>query len=216
MTGAGPLVFVVDDDPSVREATGSLLRSVGIDAVEVPHARAYLEHPRRGEARCLILDVRMPGLSGLELQREVNLDDDAPPIVFVTGHGDIPMAVRAMKLGAVEFLAKPFREHDLLDAVEHAVRLAERTRTERAAARTVRDRLDGLTEREREVLDFVVAGRLNKQIGAALGVSEQTVKVHRHNLMRKMEASSLPDLVRMVELLRGPARLDTSSIDEPR
>ncbi len=209
-------MFVVDDDPSVREAITSLLRSVGIDAVEVAHAQAFLDHPRRGDARCVILDVRMPGLGGLELQRALALEGEGPPIVFITGHGDIPMAVRAMKLGAVEFLAKPFREHDLLDAVEHAVRLAERTRTERAAARTIRERFEGLTDREREVLDFVVAGRLNKQIGAALGVSEQTVKVHRHNLMRKMGATSLPDLVRMVEVMRGPSRVDGSSTEDPR
>jgi len=202
MTAEEPLVFVVDDDPSVREATASLLRSVGIDVAEVPHAQAFLDHPRRGAARCVILDVRMPGLSGLELQREIARDADAPPIVFITGHGDIPMAVRAMKLGAVEFLAKPFREHDLLDAVEQAVRRDERARAERAAARAVHERYDALTEREREVLELVVAGRLNKQIGATLGVSEQTVKVHRHNLMRKMEATSLPDLVRMVAVIR--------------
>lgn len=203
MIAGDPIVFVVDDDPSVREAIVSLLRSVGHDTVDLPLAQDFLDHPRRADARCVILDVRMPGLSGLDLQRELALGQDAPPIVFITGHGDIPMAVRAMKSGAVEFLAKPFREHDLLDAVEHALRIDERTRTEREAARTIRARFDALTDREHEVLELVVAGKLNKQVGAALGVSEQTVKVHRHNLMRKMGATSLPDLVRMVELVRG-------------
>lgn len=206
MTVGDPTVFVVDDEPAVREAIVSLLRSVGLDAIDLANAQAFLDHPRRLEARCVILDVRMPGLSGLELQRELVAAADAPAIVFITGHGDIPMAVRAMKLGAVEFLAKPFREHDLLDAVEHALRLDERARAGRAATRAMRDRFATLTEREREVLDFVVAGKLNKQVGTALGVSEQTVKVHRHNLMRKMGAGSLPDLVRMVEQLRGGPR----------
>lgn len=203
MISGDPTVFVVDDDPAVREAIASLLRSVGIEAIDLANAQAFLDHPRRGDARCLIADVRMPGLSGLELQRELTGRDDAPPIVFVTGHGDIPMAVRAMKLGAVEFLPKPFREHDLLEAVEAAVRQDERARSERSTAQTIRERFATLTERERAVLDLVVDGRLNKQIGVALGVTEPTVKVHRHHIMRKMGAASLPDLVRMIEMLRG-------------
>jgi len=198
-------VFVVDDDLSVREAVSSLLRSVGLEVVDLPSAQAFLDHGRRDDAGCLVLDVRMPGLSGLELQHDLHRAGSAPPIVFITGHGDIPMAVRAMKLGAVEFLPKPFREHDLLDAVASALRRDERTREARSTARAIRDRYETLTDREREVLDPIVAGRLNKQVGAALGVSEQTVKVHRHNIMRKMGATSLPDLVRMIEVLRNEA-----------
>jgi len=197
------LVFVVDDDPSVREAVSSLLRSIGVRVVDLPSAQAFLEHELRAEAGCLVLDVRMPGLSGLELQAALAGSDSAPPIVFITGHGDIPMAVRAMKLGAVEFLPKPFRESDLLDAVSAAIRRDQQTRAARAQLRSIRACYDTLTEREREVVDPIVAGKLNKQVGAALGVSEQTVKVHRHNIMRKMGAASLPDLVRMIELLRG-------------
>lgn len=197
------LVFVVDDDPSVREAVSSLLRSVGHSVIELPSAHAFLDHPRRSDAGCLVLDVRMPGPSGLELQHDLAGTDGAPPIVFITGHGDIPMAVRAMKLGAVEFLPKPFRENDLLDAVSGALKRDAQTRSTRALMRTIRSNYETLTEREREVLDPIVAGKLNKQVGATLGVSEQTVKVHRHNIMRKMQAGSLPDLVRMIELLRS-------------
>lgn len=197
------VVFVIDDDPSVREAVSSLLRSVGIKVLDLPSAQSFLDHERRADAGCLVLDVRMPGLSGLELQHELSFGDASPPIVFITGHGDIPMAVRAMKLGAVEFLPKPFRENDLLDAVSTALRRDEEARATRAALHAIRARYATLTEREREVVDPIVAGKLNKQVGAALGVSEQTVKVHRHNIMRKMGASSLPDLVRMVELLRS-------------
>lgn len=197
------VVFVIDDDPSVREAVSSLLRSVGVKVLDLPSAQAFLEHERRADAGCLVLDVRMPGLSGLELQHELSFTDATPPIVFITGHGDIPMAVRAMKLGAVEFLPKPFRENDLLDAVSTALRRDEEARAARAALRAIRACYATLTEREREVVDPIVAGKLNKQVGASLGVSEQTVKVHRHNIMRKMGASSLPDLVRMIELLRS-------------
>jgi FixJ family two-component response regulator len=198
-----PAVFVVDDDPSVREAISSLLRSVGIDVVDLPSAHAFLEHERRHDAGCVVLDVRMPAMSGLDLQQELTRNGAAPPIVFITGHGDIPMAVRAMKQGAVEFLPKPFREHDLLDAVAGALRRDEQARSARSMLRSIRARYDSLTDREREVLEPIVAGKLNKQVGASLGVSEQTVKVHRHHIMRKMEASSLPDLVRMIEILRG-------------
>ena len=203
-----PVVFVVDDDPAVREAVSSLLRSTGLRVAEFDSARSFLDADAdadagRPEPSCLVLDVRMPGMTGLDLQRELVRRNVATPIVFITGHGDIPMAVRAMKLGAVEFLLKPFRENDLLDAVSSALRRDEQTRVARATVQAIRAGYDTLTEREREVVDPIVAGKLNKQVGAALGVSEQTVKVHRHNIMRKMGAASLPDLVRMIELLRA-------------
>ena len=211
--GHQPLVFVIDDDPSVREAVSSLLRSTGLRVVAFESAQAYLDAaPGRlddagdGAPSCLVLDVRMPGMTGLDLQRELVRLGGATPIVFITGHGDIPMAVSAMKLGAVEFLPKPFREHDLLDAVWAGVRRDDEARETRLALDAIRARYDTLTDREREVLGPIVDGRLNKQVGAALGVSEQTVKVHRHNIMRKMEAASLPDLVRMIEALRGSDR----------
>jgi FixJ family two-component response regulator len=203
-----PVVFVVDDDPAVREAVSSLLRSTGLRVAEFDSARSFLDADAdadagRPEPSCLVLDVRMPGMTGLDLQRELVRRNVATPIVFITGHGDIPMAVSAMKLGAVEFLPKPFREHDLLDAVWAAIRRHERHTEERVVIAAIRQRYDTLTDREREVLGPIVEGRLNKQVGAALGVSEQTVKVHRHNIMRKMGAASLPDLVRMIEALRA-------------
>lgn len=197
-----PAVYVVDDDPSVREAVSSLLRSTGLSVVEFESARSLLDRDGGDEPGCLVLDVRMPGMTGLELQRELVRRGATTPIVFITGHGDIPMAVSAMKLGAVEFLPKPFREHDLLDAVWAAIRRGEQMREERVAVAAIEARYATLTEREREVLDPIVEGRLNKQVGVALGVSEQTVKVHRHNIMRKMDAASLPDLVRMIEAMR--------------
>jgi FixJ family two-component response regulator len=206
-SSAQPVVFVVDDDPAVREAVSSLLRSTGLRVAEFDSARSFLDAgssgPELPEPSCLVLDVRMPGMTGLDLQRELVRRNVATPIVFITGHGDIPMAVSAMKLGAVEFLPKPFREHDLLDAVWAAIRRHIQHSEERVAVASIRQRYDTLTEREREVLGPIVEGRLNKQVGAALGVSEQTVKVHRHNIMRKMEAASLPDLVRMIETLRA-------------
>lgn len=204
---AEPTVFVVDDDPAVREGVSSLLRSTGLRVAEFDSAQRFLDEGLRAEdgqePSCLVLDVRMPGMTGLDLQRELVRRGVPTPIVFITGHGDIPMAVGAMKLGAVEFLPKPFREHDLLDAVWTAIRRHAQLREESLAVAAIEARLGTLTEREREVLGPIVEGRLNKQVGAALGVSEQTVKVHRHNIMRKMEAASLPDLVRMVELLRA-------------
>jgi len=206
-TAEQPVVFVVDDDPAVREAVSSLLRSTGLRVAEFDSARSFLDADTSGaeqlDPSCLVLDVRMPGMTGLDLQRELVRRNVATPIVFITGHGDIPMAVSAMKLGAVEFLPKPFREHDLLDAVWAAIRRHAEQVEERVAVASIRQRYDSLTEREREVLGPIVEGRLNKQVGAALGVSEQTVKVHRHNIMRKMEAASLPDLVRMIETLRA-------------
>jgi FixJ family two-component response regulator len=203
VTASDATVYIVDDDPAVREAVSSLLRSTGLCVVEFASARSYLDDERDAEPSCLVLDVRMPGMSGLDLQRELARRGVSTPIVFISGHGDIPMAVTAMKQGAVEFLPKPFREHDLLDAVWAAVRRDEQVQQARVAIGAIRARYETLTERERDVLEPIVAGRLNKQVGASLGVSEQTVKVHRHNIMRKMEAPSLPDLVRMIEALRG-------------
>lgn len=207
MTVENATVFVVDDDPAVREAISSLLRSVRLRVVEFESAREFLEHPRTPTKSCLILDVRMPGLSGLDLQLELSGSAASIPIVFITGHGDIPMAVRAMKAGAIEFLPKPFRDEDLLAAVSNALRRDEAARIEKHALDAIRARYATLTEREREVLLPIVKGTLNKQVGAALGVSEQTVKVHRHNIMRKMGAESLPDLVRMIENLKGSGTL---------
>jgi len=207
MTPPGATVFVVDDDPSVREAISSLLRSVRLDVVAFESARDFLDHPRPATAACLVLDVRMPGLSGLDLQQELAASEAPLPIVFITGHGDIPMAVRAMKAGAVEFLPKPFRDEDLLAAVSLALRRDETARLERSALEAIRTRYATLTDRERMVLLPIVRGTLNKQVGAALGVSEQTVKVHRHNIMRKMGAGSLPDLVRMIENLKAAGAL---------
>jgi FixJ family two-component response regulator len=200
-------VFIVDDDRSVREAISSLLRSVRLNVVEFESAKDFLDHPRPSTNSCLVLDVRMPGLSGLDLQAELAGSAASLPIVFITGHGDIPMAVRAMKAGAVEFLPKPFRDDDLLAAVSNALRRDEATRHEQRALDAIRARYAMLTERERAVLLPIVKGTLNKQVGAALGVSEQTIKVHRHNIMRKMGAESLPDLVRMIENLKGSGAL---------
>ena len=207
MAASDATVFVVDDDPSVREAIRSLLRSVQLDVVAYESARDFLDNRRPATNACLILDVRMPGLSGLDLQQQLSASDAPLPVVFITGHGDIPMAVRAIKAGAVEFLTKPFRDDDLLTAVTNALARDRAARREREALETVRTRYATLTEREREVLLPIVRGTLNKQVGAALGVTEQTVKVHRHNIMRKMAAGSLPDLVRMIESLRSAGDL---------
>lgn len=200
MTTALDTVFVVDDDLSIREALSSLIRSVGLRVETFPSAADFLQQPRPAGNACLVLDVRMPGLSGLDLQAEFARSGEPIPIIFITGHGDIPMAVRAMKAGAVEFLSKPFRDEDLLDAIRHAL---EQGRVARDEADELRSKYDSLTCREREVITFMIAGALNKQAAAELGVSEMTIKVHRHNIMRKMKVRSLPDLVRMMERLGG-------------
>src|ERR1700752_3949993 len=194
-----PIVFVVDDDPSVRETLADLIASVGLSVSAFKSAREFLASRRPDAPACLVLDVRLPGLSGLDLQRELARTEAPIPVIFITGHGDIPMSVRAMKEGAVEFLAKPFRDQDLLDAVQHALEIDRAARQERSLVADVRRRYESLTNREREVMRLVVSGLLNKQIAGELGSSEVTVKMHRGQVMRKMKAQSIVELLRMAE-----------------
>jgi FixJ family two-component response regulator len=198
---AASVIFVVDDDVAVRNSLRRLISSVGF-AVEVfPSARAFLEVPRSAVPGCLVLDVRLPGLSGLDLQRELTATDAELPIIFLTGHGDIPMSVRAMKAGAVEFLTKPFREQELLDAIRSAIERDRTMRAERQERTELRRRYASLTPRERDVLAGIVAGLLNKQIAGELGTTEATVKEQRGHLMTKMEAGSVAELARFAARL---------------
>jgi FixJ family two-component response regulator len=201
MSETDAMVFVVDDDAPMRESLKNLIRSVGLRVELFASAQEFLRSKRPDLPSCLVLDVRLPGLSGLDLQKRTGDAGIEIPIVFITGHGDIPMSVRAMKAGAVEFLTKPFRDQDLLDAIQQALERDRTARDQRAALEELRNRFASLTPREREVMKRVVAGLLNKQIGAELGTSETTIKIHRHQVMEKMEAGSLPELVRMADRL---------------
>jgi len=197
------VVFVVDDDASMRDAISRLLNAVGLTVQTFASARAFLNRRLPNVPGCVVLDVRLPGLSGLDLQREMVERGIHIPVVFITGHGDIPMSVQAMKAGAVEFLTKPFRDQDLLDAVRSGIQLDRKEREERAELAELRDCVRQLTQREQEVMSLVVSGLLNKQIALQLGTSEKTIKIHRSQVMRKMRANSLADLVRMSQKL-GP------------
>jgi FixJ family two-component response regulator len=201
MNHADPIVFIIDDDASFRRSTGRLIQSMGFQVKTFGGAAEFLSTGRTDVPSCMVLDVRLPGLSGLDLQQELGEAGIEIPIIFITGHGDIPMSVRAMKAGAVEFLTKPFREQDLLDAIRQAVKRDHVSIAQRMKRTRVRALYDSLTPREREVMTKVVLGLLNKQIASELGMTEKTVKFHRGHVMRKMRAQSVADLVRMDDQL---------------
>jgi FixJ family two-component response regulator len=196
-----PIVFVVDDDPSMRAALEDLISSVGLQPRLFASPQDFLRSPRPDAPGCLVLDVRLPGMSGLTFQKELERVGVTLPVIFITGHGDIPMSVRAMKAGAVEFLAKPFNDQEMLDAIHAAIERDRQGRREAQLVCQLRERYTTLTERERQIMTLVVIGRANKQIAGELNLSEMTVKVHRGQAMRKMQAESLPELVRMADRL---------------
>jgi FixJ family two-component response regulator len=201
MGEVNPSVLVIDDDPEFRDSVARLLRTIGLDARQFSSVFDFLKADPSDGPSCLVLDVRLPGRSGLELQRELAAANRQVPIIFITAHADVPMTVQAMKGGAIEFLTKPFRDQDLLDAVLAGLARDRARRESDKALRAVRERFDTLSPREREVMVQVTAGRLNKQIANDIGIAESTVKVHRTNLMRKMKARSLPELSRMADIL---------------
>ena len=203
---APPLVFVIDDDASVRSSLKFLLSTVGLQAETFDSADSFLHKKRPDVPSCLVLDVRLPGVSGIDFQHELTARNISIPIVFLTGHGDIPMSVRAMKAGAVEFLTKPFRDQDLLDAVRVALDRDRTRREQETELADIRRRFDSLTSREQEVLSMVMNGMLNKQIAAELGTAESTVKVQRSRAMEKMQAESLAHLIKMIQKLQLPSQ----------
>jgi FixJ family two-component response regulator len=215
MTEAPPIVFVVDDDPSVRRAIKRLIGSEGLQVELFGSAQEFLQCRRPDAPSCLVLDIKLPGISGLDFQPQLAEAGIRIPIIFITGHGDIPMTVRAMKAGAVEFLTKPFRDQDLLDAIQIALERDRTRRQEESKIAVLQERFDSLTPREQEILPLVVSGRLNKQIAARLGTSEITIKVHRGSIMRKMQAESLADLVGMAGRLGLPVGQLSSNHTSP-
>jgi len=202
MRDANPRVLIIDDDPEFRDSVGRLLRSVGLQTQQFSSVSDFLKADLSDGPTCLVLDVRMPGRSGLELQRDLAAANSQLPIIFITAHGDIPMTVQAMKGGATEFLTKPFRDQELIDAVETGLARDRARRESDKALEALRERCNTLSPREREIMVQVTAGRLNKQIAHDIGIAESTVKVHRTNLMRKMKARSLPELSRMADILK--------------
>jgi FixJ family two-component response regulator len=202
-TSEGGMVYVVDDDAGIRQSLSSMLRSVGLQVETFGSAREFLQHERANVPSCLVLDVQLPDGSGLDVPVELRSLDAPIPIIFITGHGTIPMSVRAMKSGAVEFLTKPFSEDDLLDAIQVALERDRAGRGVRSEREEIRQKLERLTAREREVMSLVAAGRMNKQIAAELGTAEQTVKQHRGRVMQKLEVNSVAELVRLVERVTG-------------